>query len=87
MIAAIEAIKFAGEMRFNSIIMEGDALKVVNSLRQEDSDFSYIGNLIQEGKIRLRNFQAVAVSHVRRNANEAGDSPAKHALAINSEVY
>ncbi|XVE99298.1 hypothetical protein REPUB_Repub03eG0186700 [Reevesia pubescens] len=55
-IDATRALNFAADMGCRYIVLEGDALKVVNSLNSVDKDESLIGNLITEGKTLLDRF-------------------------------
>ncbi|XVF01504.1 hypothetical protein REPUB_Repub04eG0094400 [Reevesia pubescens] len=77
-VVAIYEIKFARSLGFQSVLLEGDALNVINLLKKEESNFSYIDNLIHEGRIRLRALKYFEVAHVRRNANKATFLLAKH---------
>ncbi|XVE93271.1 hypothetical protein REPUB_Repub01dG0176400 [Reevesia pubescens] len=51
--AALDAIRFATEMGFQNIILEGDCLWVIDLLKRDGRDFSSIGNLISECKLLL----------------------------------
>ncbi|XVF01618.1 hypothetical protein REPUB_Repub04eG0104200 [Reevesia pubescens] len=60
----VEALKFAADMGFNDIVLEGDSLRVVNLLKDEGFDRSCIGNLIMEGRRRLQGFRSTLVLHI-----------------------
>lgn len=70
-IAALRAINFSRELDFYKVILEGDALQIVQALGQEGSNLCVYGHLIEETKGILHNMQNWKVHHVRRNLNGA----------------
>ncbi|XWS56298.1 hypothetical protein CRYUN_Cryun09bG0073900 [Craigia yunnanensis] len=74
-------------MGFTSILLEGDALRVINQINLSSPDLSEIGNLIDECRSLVRIFQSSSVSHVNRSANAVTHSLAKLALESKNDLY
>ncbi|XVF26612.1 hypothetical protein REPUB_Repub14bG0033400 [Reevesia pubescens] len=74
-------------MGFQNIILEGDALHIVQLLNQNTTILSDVGNLVNEGRIRMRQFKEIKVQHVRMEANFAADGVANHVLATMENCY
>lgn len=70
-VAAKEAIDLALMSGFHSIILEGDALSVINAINSKDTNYSPIGVLILEIQQRLGSFSSVSVKHTKRDGNKA----------------
>jgi hypothetical protein len=64
-----------------SVVLEGDALEVVKALSRVDEDMGNFGNLIGETSILLRNYDRLAVNHVRREGNMVAHNLAKLAVS------
>ncbi|XVF03089.1 hypothetical protein REPUB_Repub04eG0230600 [Reevesia pubescens] len=86
-IAAVKALFFAEEFGCRDIVLEGDALHIVNLLNHNEVDTSFIGNLILEGRMRLRRFGNHTVSHSRRETNLVAHLLAKAAIASKNDLY
>ncbi|XVF15048.1 hypothetical protein REPUB_Repub09cG0116000 [Reevesia pubescens] len=69
--AATRALQFAADMGFQHIILERDALMVVNSLTSNEHDQSIARNLILEGRAYFSKF-SIKVRHIRREGNAGG---------------
>lgn len=67
--AAKLAIMMAKEMGFNNIIVEGDALQVINNLTSSSPNLSGNGAIYSALQSDLSHFAAFQVCHVRREAN------------------
>lgn len=70
-------VEFGCHLRFQSIILEGDAKEVVIALGRDDNGLGKYGSLIVDAREILAGFQSWAVSHVRREGNEAAHQLAK----------
>ncbi|XP_038708495.1 uncharacterized protein LOC120003549 [Tripterygium wilfordii] len=85
-LAAREAAAFAMKLQMVDIILEGDAMLVTAALISEGIDCSEAGLCISSTKVLLSSFQRVACCHVKRGANTAADSLAKHAMVCDSDM-
>lgn len=84
-VAALRAVLFCGELGFLWVILEGDALQVVQVLRKEGKNYSRYGHIIEEALEALNWLQAWNVNHVRRQLNGAAHGLAKEALSLSME--
>ena len=78
---------FGQQMGFTNVMLEGDALVVINKILQPSSSLSNIGNLIDEVKGLMRNYICCRVQHIRREANEAAHLLVKSALSLEEDLY
>ncbi|XVF24499.1 hypothetical protein REPUB_Repub13aG0133400 [Reevesia pubescens] len=85
--AAVKALIFAAEIGCRNIILEGDALQIINRLNNTDEDTSYIGHLILEGKTRLGQLGNNTAIHARKEANLVAHLLAKSALVSKTALY
>ena len=53
-LAAVKALTFAKDMGFRQIILESDALAVINKINHASPDLSMIGNIIEEARVRIQ---------------------------------
>jgi hypothetical protein len=70
-------------MGLRSVILEGDALEVVEQLKRVNEDAGYLCNLIGESEIRflLRSFDCWSIDHIKREGNKAAHTLAKFAIS------
>jgi hypothetical protein len=62
------------------VILEGDALAVVQALCRPDDDASRYGIIIEDARRILKTFQVGDVRHVRRDGNKVAHNLAKVAV-------
>jgi hypothetical protein len=62
---------FCRVMCFFDIILEGDALQVVNSINANGQNWSKIGYIIDEIKEGLGKLRSWSIKHMKRGANYA----------------
>jgi hypothetical protein len=79
-VATWKATVFCCDQGFQSVILEGDALEIVQAFRQEGPSWSKYGQIIANSRTRLNSIQSWEPSHIRREANEAAHLLAKAAL-------
>lgn len=79
-IALWKAILFCLDRGFQSVILEGDSLHVVEALRQEGRSWQRFGQLIEDSRLMLHSLSSFEVCHVSREANQAAHLLAKNAL-------
>ena len=80
--AAWKALMFAHELGFQSVILEGDALGLIQALKSQEQNLCPLGLLVEDVKVYSNDFQRVLYSHVKRNNNSVAHSLAKHAISI-----
>lgn len=80
--AALKAVSFSRDLGFTKVVLEGDALSVVQGLRSPGRNYSRYGHLIEEARSLLNGLQHWSVNHVRRHLNEAAHRLAKQAVTL-----
>ncbi|KAK6132177.1 hypothetical protein DH2020_034078 [Rehmannia glutinosa] len=67
--AAREAVFFALENGWRSIVVEGDCLAVITGISEAGDKFSVESPIYHDIRVLLGDFQSYTLRHVRRNAN------------------
>ena len=67
-LAARKALMFAYELGFQRIILEGDALGLIQALKSQEQNLSPLGLLVEDVKLYSNHFQRVLYSHVDRKS-------------------
>jgi hypothetical protein len=73
------------KMGYNDVILEGDALEVVQALNREDFLCGRYGAFINDARCLLQQVQNWKVCHVKRVANEVAHKLAKLAFSFSEE--
>lgn len=81
------ASKFCKDIGMTQIIMEGNALQVLQMLKSTLLDLSQLGLIIQEAKRILNSFAKWSCYHVKREGNQATHLLDKDALTFNYDLY
>ena len=81
-LVARKALMFAHELGFQSVILEGDALGLIQALKSQEQNVCPLGLLVEDVKVYSNHFQRVLYSHVKRNGNSVAHSLVKHAISI-----
>jgi hypothetical protein len=63
------------------VILEGDALEIVEELNRVIEDEGNLGNLIGKTRLLLRSFDCWSVNHVNREGNKVAHTLAKYAVS------
>ncbi|KAJ0024258.1 hypothetical protein Pint_07327 [Pistacia integerrima] len=79
---ALQAVILAADIGINQIILEGDALQVVNDLLRDEENWGQAGLISMDTKVLSRNFLTFSVHHVKRASNVIAHTLAKNALTI-----
>ncbi|XWS37578.1 hypothetical protein CRYUN_Cryun19dG0056100 [Craigia yunnanensis] len=74
-------------MGMKNIILEGDALTVINKLQTREHNLFPIETLIFEAKLRASQFISNKFNHVRRTNNEVTYLLAKYGSKISYECF
>lgn len=75
--ACLQALIFTANLGLTDICVEGDALVVINKLRNETVDRSVVGDIIKESKRILGGFRSHTIKFVPRTANGVTHEMAK----------
>ena len=81
-LVAVRALYFAKDRGFTKLVLEGDALGVINKVNDNTFDLSMIGNFVSEVKLIRRHFLVCSVNHVFRKANKVAHILARDALSF-----
>ena len=81
-LAALKALSFAHELGFQNIVLEGDALNLIQALKAQEQNLLPWGLLVEDVKEYGKKFKRVLYSHVKRNGNSIAHNLAKYALRI-----
>jgi len=74
-------VEFGIFLGIKSVVIEGDAVGVVNALNRSVVDEGIITNLITETRLKLGNYDRWSIKHVRRDGNKIAHSLAKLAIS------
>ena len=85
--AARKALSFAAELGFQSDILEGDSLGLIQALKSEGHSLAPTGLLIEDVKMLASNYVRLSYSHIKRNSNRVAYSLVKYALRIPDSKY
>ncbi|XVF44660.1 hypothetical protein PTKIN_Ptkin02bG0141800 [Pterospermum kingtungense] len=85
-VAANHALELASDLVLVSMVLEGDALNIIKSLNQRESDHSPIGILLDEARLKKTSFNCCGVSHTNREANNAVHTLAHYGLRLGEDV-
>lgn len=67
-VAIVQALRFAGDCGFSSIILESDSETITKAFR-EDESFSACSYLVAKAKFFIETFSEVIFSHTCRQSN------------------
>jgi len=67
--AASHAALFSKEVGIMDLVMEGDALQVVNEINEESPSLSRIGHFTEGIKSEFKSLRSCSVIHVKMEAN------------------
>ncbi|KAK6140723.1 hypothetical protein DH2020_025534 [Rehmannia glutinosa] len=81
--ACKEGIGIALEVGIRNVVIETDNLQLFQALRSNESDFSYLGNIVEDIKSLLPCFISYSFSWVRRSGNVVAHNLARHAFSLN----
>ena len=81
-LAVGKALSFAHELGFQNVILEGDALGLIQALKSQEQNLCPLGLLVEDVKIYSSHFQRVLYSHVKRNGNSEAHNLARHVISI-----
>ena len=73
----LRAAHLCRELRFYSVVLEGDALQVMQALRKDGKSWSRYWHIIEEAEGVLSSLQSWKVNHVKRNLNGTSHCLAK----------
>lgn len=76
-VAAVQALRFAKDMGFRQIELEGDSSTIISKLKTTSIDRSEIGPHIWEARILLTMFEKVKYQHIKREGNRVAHLIAK----------
>ncbi|KAH0993876.1 hypothetical protein GBA52_005359 [Prunus armeniaca] len=79
-----EAFQFVGDMSFNHLQVECDALELVQSLSRTTVDTSSIGSLVEDCKAILALLPNTYIMHISRMANKVAHRLAQLSLTLTS---
>ena len=81
-LAAIRALRFAGDIGLESFILEGDSKITIDALVGNNVEHAEFGNLFEEAKWLSSRFGDVSYNHVRRQGIGAAHNSARYARYV-----
>jgi ribonuclease HI len=81
-LAALQALMFCTEQGFQNVLLEGDALQVVNMINSDKPCDRGYGHLVEDIREVSRSLGETRVQHVRRSANKVA-----HELALLARTH
>ena len=85
-LAASRALKFATELGFNKVVLEGDCEVLMKALKGGDQFLSTVGLVMDDIRYDANLFYQLCYSHVRREGNKVAHSLIRHTLEITDFV-
>jgi ribonuclease HI len=85
-IAAWTAAELIHQLGLPQVILEGDALAMVQVMQQEESSWEWFGHLLEDAKLFLGSCRSWSVVHVKQTMNEAAHRMAKLGLELIAEL-
>ena len=82
----MEGVTFAWDMGFHEVVFECDSKVVSDSINRYCESPTTINNIIDGIRYKLKDFQQVLVSHVRRQGNRPAHLLAQHSMSVVSFV-
>ena len=81
-LAALKALTLAHELGFQNVVLEGDALGLIQALKSQEQNLSPWGLLVEDVKVYGTKFRRLLYSHIKRNDNSVAHNLAKHVIFI-----
>jgi hypothetical protein len=81
-LAAKRGVELSAEWGIQKLLLEGDALQIVQALNSDTGEWAPYGMITMDAKQKLQTFQEFNVVHVPREANRAAHCLAKLALTL-----
>ncbi|XP_042980109.1 uncharacterized protein LOC122310294 [Carya illinoinensis] len=81
-LGAFHAATLAKELGLNSIILEGDALQIVNGINLQAKRWDRVGMILLDNKVLLSSLNQWKVVFVRRSGNQVAHELAKESLEL-----
>lgn len=81
-IAARRGVELSGELGIRRLLLEGDALQIVQAISSDVGVWVPYGVIIEDTMQMLQRFQEHDVMHIQREANQAAHHLAKLALTL-----
>ncbi|GMI78309.1 hypothetical protein like AT3G09510 [Hibiscus trionum] len=85
--ACLQAVLFMKDLRFRSVIVEGDSLTVIQKVNSSNPDMSILNPIIQEIKTPSRDFDSIQFRFTYRKANGLAYLLAKEGCSLDSTSY
>ncbi|KAF5447347.1 hypothetical protein F2P56_032905 [Juglans regia] len=83
-IGALEAARLCHHLGLTNIILEGDALQVIQAINSRSENWSSTGMIMEDVKGQLSTFESWSAIHIRREGNKAAHELAKNALVTST---
>ncbi|KAF5462683.1 hypothetical protein F2P56_018670 [Juglans regia] len=83
-IGALEATRLCHHLGLTNIILEGDALQVIQAINSRSENWSSTGMIMEDVKGQLSTFESWSAIHIRREGNKAAHELARNALVTST---
>jgi hypothetical protein len=81
-LAARRGVELGLSLGLKKVILEGDALEIVGVLNREGVSYERYGQVLNDAKFQLGQFQEFVVRHVGREINRAAHALANLAFSL-----
>ncbi|KAF5475865.1 hypothetical protein F2P56_007627 [Juglans regia] len=82
MLAIFRGLQLSVHLGIHHLVVESDALTLVEELQKSEPSMAFVGNVIKNTKELMHCFQSCEVRYVGRNCNEAAHKLARHAWNV-----
>ncbi len=69
-LTTLYVVETSKEMGFHDIILERDAIQIVNVNKMPGNNWSSIGHIVDDIKLELKRLRSWRIDHVKRGANK-----------------
>ncbi|KAL4332661.1 hypothetical protein GQ457_07G043390 [Hibiscus cannabinus] len=86
-LACRQAVRFAKDLGFSRVVIEGDSLIVIKKLNSDAVDRSLICPIVHDIKVLSKDFNSISFCFVRRRANKAAHALARECRSFSGPCY
>ncbi|MBA0816062.1 hypothetical protein Gohar_000764, partial [Gossypium harknessii] len=86
-LACVQALKFAREMGFTMIEVEGDSRTVISNINGAKEDKSHNSAYISDARTQVNHFMKVLFLHANRDCNKVAHAIAEEGFALREDTY
>ena len=87
LLACRQLIEFAVDSGFTRLVIEGDNSNVMQAISSDATNFSFLGNVVDDIRPLMSGLQWISTSKIRRGGNKIKHVLAQHARHLDYDLY